>query len=90
MRTIKKTKESSNKRTISVTDFKAKCLSLFKMAQKKGIEFTITNKGKPIAVVLPFCTEKPGQIFGSMKDKIQITGDIINFDTSNEWETLQS
>jgi prevent-host-death family protein len=63
-------------RTIAAGEFKAKCLALMDEVQTKRSPLTITKNGKPVACLVPapFAGEDP--IFGFMRGKGKITGDI--------------
>jgi prevent-host-death family protein len=70
---------------IAVSDFKARCLGLLEdVAQKKHM-LIITKFGKPMARVLPIENTKP-PLLGSWKGIVDVEGDIVHFDTSDEWE----
>ena len=75
-------------KTIAASEFKAKCLRLLDETWRKGREYTITKKGQPIARVLPI-HKKQGTLRGSLKGLAEIKGDIVHFDTSEDWEALQ-
>ena len=77
--------------SISVTDFKAKCLGLFKDTDENGTEFIVTKKGQPIAKIVPFKAKRSTKKTrcGSMAGLMHITGDIVNFDTSDLWDALK-
>lgn len=68
-------------RTISVTEFKAKCLSIFDHLDSNGI--IVEKRGKPVAKIMPIKDENFDWI-GSMKGKIQIHGDIMS--TGIKWD----
>lgn len=69
---------------ISVSDFKARCLGLLEdVAQKKHM-LIITKFGKPMARVMPIENTKP-PLLGSWKGVVEVEGDIVHFDTSDEW-----
>lgn len=74
-------------RTIAAGKFKANCLALMDEVQKKRQPILITKRGKPVAKLVPAKDEAKDSIFGSMKGKATITGDIISpaFDL-DEWE----
>jgi prevent-host-death family protein len=74
---------------MTATEFKAKALRCLDDAALHGQEFVITKHGKPVARLLPIEKVSHAPLFGSMKGLITITGDIVNFDTSDEWEVLQ-
>lgn len=68
-------------RTISATEFKAKCLSIFDHLDSNGI--IVEKRGKPIAKVTPIRINNSDWI-GSMKGEIQILGDIMS--TGIKWD----
>lgn len=68
-------------KTISATEFKAKCLQIFDTLDVEGI--VISKRGKPIAKVTPIRTDNSDWI-GSMKGEIEILGDIMS--TGIKWD----
>jgi len=71
--------------TLPVSEFKAKCLRLLKEVETKGDRIVITKRGRPVAQVVPSATLKP-RLRGTWKDSVKILGDIVYFDTSEDWE----
>jgi prevent-host-death family protein len=72
--------------TVPVTEFKAKCLRLLDEVEKKGDRIIITKRGRPVAQVGPAeATRSP--LRGTWKDSVKILGDIVYFDTSDDWES---
>ncbi len=71
-----KTKE----KTLSASEFKAKCLRILEELGPEGI--TITKRGRPIAK-LTRINSGIAKFFGCMKGKIKIKGDI--FSTGIKW-----
>ncbi|HVF46757.1 MAG TPA: hypothetical protein VNA17_04255 [Pyrinomonadaceae bacterium] len=69
-------------RTISATEFKAKCLQIFDNLGPEGI--IVEKRGKPVAKVIPFRPADNSGLIGSMKGKIKINGDI--FSTGIKWD----
>lgn len=69
-----------------VSQFKAKCLQLLKDVETKGDRIVITKRGKPVAEVVPSKATIP-PLRGLWKDSIEILGDIVYFDTSEDWES---
>lgn len=67
--------------SISVTQFKAKCLKLVENPPSDGL--VILKHGKAIAVVYPFAKKKQSLI-GAMKGKIKIKGNILS--TGLKWD----
>jgi len=49
----------SKKMTLSVTEFKARCLELFEVVHRTHETLIITKHGKPIAQVIPTEVEPP-------------------------------
>ncbi len=68
-------------RTISATEFKAKCLQIFEHLGADGI--IVEKRGKPIAKVTPIKSVNSEWI-GSMKGEIKILGDIMS--TGIKWD----
>jgi len=72
--------------TMPVSEFKAKCLQLLKDVETNGDRIVITKRGKPVAEVVP-SKEVIRPLRGSWKDSVKILGDIVYFDTSDDWES---
>jgi prevent-host-death family protein len=73
---------------VSISEFKAKCLALLETVRRTRTPIRVTRFGKPVAEVIPPSTvvDRASWI-GSMKDSVQITGDIISpANDENEWE----
>lgn len=68
-------------KTISASEFKAKCLKIFDELETEGI--VVEKRGKPIAKVIPFEQTDNSNLVGAMKDSIAISGDI--FSTGVKW-----
>lgn len=69
-------------KTISASEFKAKCLQIFDELEGEGI--IVEKRGKPVAKVIPFRPTDNSDLIGSMKGKIKIKGDI--FSTGLKWD----
>jgi prevent-host-death family protein len=78
--------------TITISKFKATCLRLLDNVKKTGKSIIVTRKGEPIALITPPPPPTtPDQWLGCMKDRIEITGDIISpILDEKEWEVLKS
>jgi len=63
---------------VAISEFKAKCLALLERVRQTKKPLRITRFGKPVAEVVPPSpdTEQNNWI-GSMKDSMQILGDIV-------------
>jgi prevent-host-death family protein len=75
-------------KTIPAGAFKARCLAIMDEVAAKRQAVVITKRGKPVAKLVPVEQEKD-DIFGFMKGKIKVTGDIISPAlTPEEWGDL--
>jgi prevent-host-death family protein len=74
--------------TISISKFKATCLALLERVRQTGEPIVITKRGVPIAQVVPPppSADKPRVLFGAMKGRMEILGDIVGPTSSiDEW-----
>lgn len=55
--------------------FKARCLKVMERVQKTGEPVIVTKRGKPMVKVLP-AEQLKDDLFGFMKGRIEIVGDI--------------
>ncbi|MBK7705964.1 MAG: type II toxin-antitoxin system Phd/YefM family antitoxin [Acidobacteria bacterium] len=69
-------------KTISVSEFKAKCQQILDELGPEGI--VIEKRGEPIAKVIPIGDEDDLSVIGSMKGLITISGD--TFTTGTKWD----
>lgn len=69
---------------VTVTQFKAKCLSMVEQVQREKTHITITRHGKPAAELIPIAASKPGALFGRAKATTKIKGDLI--ETGELWD----
>lgn len=78
-------------KTISISEFKARCLALVDQVKKTGQTLVITKRGEPIAqVVPPPEVPKPKSWLGCMRKSGEIVGDIISPATDEtEWEVIR-
>ena len=74
----------------AISEFKAKCLAILDQVQKTKRPVRITRRGKPVAEVVPPSPESRKQIFGFMKGKMEIVGDIVSpASDPDDWEVLR-
>lgn len=66
---------------IAAAKFKEQCLALLDEVDQDGI--VITKHGKPVAKLIPFAADSAGLI-GALKDKLEITGDILS--AGGKWD----
>ena len=76
--------KTENVRTITASEFKAKCLELLDEVAESGATLVITKNGRPVSRLIPY-QELPQAPFGRDRDIIQIHGDIIE-PLDAEWE----
>lgn len=75
--------------TYSIYEAKAKFSEVIRKV-KHHTEIIVTERGKPVARVLPYKNKakKCKSLRGSLKGEIK--GDIVYFDTSDDWDALKS
>jgi prevent-host-death family protein len=76
---------------ISISEFKAKCLSILERVRKTRKPVRITRFGKPVAeVVAPSPIKDRAEWIGSMAGEMEILGDIVSsVIDENDIEALQ-
>jgi prevent-host-death family protein len=76
---------------IAISEFKAKCLAMLKQVSRTKKPIRVTRFGKPIADVMPPAVVQPrAALIDSMKDSMEIVGDIISpANDEDEWEVLR-
>jgi prevent-host-death family protein len=66
-------------REIAISEFKAKCLALLEQVRQTRTPIRVTRFGKPVAEIVPPSTVVDRDAWiGSMRDSIEILGDIIS------------
>ncbi len=69
--------------------FKASCLAVMDEVQAKRETVIITKHGKPVAKLVPVDAEQD-EIFGFMKGKLTISGDVVSpAVAAGEWKRLK-
>ena len=74
-------------RTITASEFKAKCLKIMDEVAESGERVVITKRGKPVAE-LTQARELRKPIFGSMRGSVKYMGDIIS-PIGVEWDAMK-
>jgi prevent-host-death family protein len=72
--------------SLSVSEFKSKCLAVLQDVNKQKKRVVITKRGKPIAEVIPY---DPREKEIPLKDTVLFMGDIISPVTDEDWEVLK-
>ncbi len=65
--------------------FKAKCLKLMDRVARTHEEITVTKRGKPVARLVPVDPSPERPLFGYLRGKGEIRGDIVA-PTGETWE----
>ena len=75
---------------VTISKFKATCLSLLKKVKQTGRPVLVTRRGEPVALIVPPpVPEKTKTWLGIYKERGRITGDIVSPATVPEdWEIL--
>jgi prevent-host-death family protein len=71
---------------IAASEFKAKCLRLLDEVEAQGEILVITKRGRPVARVVPINPPRRS-LRGTWKGRVKIKGDIVHFDTGQDWES---
>ena len=71
-------------RTVTASEFKARCLQLMDEVNDSGEEIVITKRGRPVSRLVPY-RERPATLFGLFAGEMKILGDIIE-PIDVEWE----
>ena len=69
--------------TLSVSKFKATCLSVLEQVKTKKKKVCITKRGVPIAEIVPVNTKEKD---GPLKAAVTFIGDIVTPVAQDEWE----
>ena len=74
---------------IGVSEFKAKCLGLVEQLEARGGRIVITKRGREVAELRALAPTKRKTMYGALRGKLKIKGDIVHFDTTHLWEVLK-
>ena len=72
--------------SLSVSEFKSKCLAVLQDVNKQKKRVVITKRGKPIAEVIPY---DPREKEIPFKDTVIFMGDITSPVAEEDWEVLR-
>ena len=76
-------------RVVTATELKAKCLALLDEVDDRGETITVTTRGRPVATLQPVKKKAWKSPAGILAGKLEIVGDIVNFDSSDMWDALR-
>lgn len=72
--------------SLSVSEFKCRCLSVLQDVNKQKKRVVITKRGKPIAEVIPY---DPREKEIPLKDTVIFMGNIISPVAEEDWAALR-
>jgi len=75
--------------TVSVTEFKAKCLAMLDDLNEHGGTITITRRGRPLATVTPPRRPSWTSPEGTWVGKVKILDDLEKLDMSELWDVVR-
>ena len=76
-------------KTMPAGQFKARCLRVMDEVRSTREPVVITKKGKPVAKLVPV-EVKPDNVFGCLRGKMKIVGDILSpIVPPEDWEALR-
>ncbi|MFT5241973.1 MAG: prevent-host-death family protein [Kiritimatiellia bacterium] len=70
---------------IAAGKFKTHCLQLMDQVHTQHRSFVITKRGNPVAKLVPIEEDAPVRVFGCMKGRVRIKGDIVA-PTEETWD----
>lgn len=70
--------KNQTSKTIGAGEFKAKCLAIIDDVHTNREELVITKRGKPMVKLVPLEAQKSDSIFGFLKGKARVVGDIVS------------
>jgi prevent-host-death family protein len=75
-------------KTMAAGSFKVHCLAVMDEVQAKRETIVITKRGKPVVKIVPADQDKD-EIYGFLKGKVKIVGDVVSPAlTPEEWGEL--
>jgi len=75
-------------RSVTVTEFKAKCLAMLDDLSLEGGSIIVTKRGRPLARVSPARQPKWKSPEGSLAGKVVVDDEALMADMSDLWEAV--
>ncbi len=76
-------------RTMTATEFKAKCLAILDEVRSSGERLTILKRGQPVAELGPVTQDHNAYPQDGLRDTVVVRGDIVSPAVPEEhWESL--
>jgi antitoxin (DNA-binding transcriptional repressor) of toxin-antitoxin stability system len=76
-------------KSMTISEFKSKCIAVLKDAQRSGKGLIVTRRGQPLARIEPITGVSGKRKLGTFRGRMTILADIVNTDTSKDWEMLK-
>jgi antitoxin (DNA-binding transcriptional repressor) of toxin-antitoxin stability system len=76
-------------KSMTISEFKSKCIAVLKDAQRSGKGLVVTWRGQPLARIEPITGTSGKRKLGTFRGSMTIMGDIVNVDTGMDWEMLK-
>jgi prevent-host-death family protein len=70
--------------TISISEFKSKCIAILKEARRSGDVVLVTWRGRPMARVEPIRGAEEERRLGAYRGRMQVMCDLVHADTADE------
>ena len=64
--------------TVTISEFKAKCLQLIDEVERTRVPLTISKRGRPVARVVATEPEQRRSLYGSMKGTVTVLTEIVS------------
>jgi prevent-host-death family protein len=76
-------------KAIGAAEFKAKCIAVMKQVKRTGTPVLVTLRGEPLVEVTVHRVRAGKKRLGTLVGQAEIKGDLVRFDTTRDWESLQ-
>lgn len=76
-------------KTMTISEFKSKCIAVLKEARRSGKALVVTWRGEPIARIEPMRGTRKTRELGVFRGRMTLVGDIVQVDTTNDWEAIK-
>jgi prevent-host-death family protein len=74
-------------KTISASEFKARCLAILDQVSERGETVTILKRGRPVAELVPPTRRRGGAPQDTLRGTVEFIGDVVAPAVdSDEWE----
>jgi prevent-host-death family protein len=65
-------------KSVSISEFKAKCLGLIEQVDKTRQPLRITRHGRPVAELIPAGPDRKRKFLGDMEGTVEFLGDVVS------------